>query len=83
MADYDDTHVERVRLVRALVDVGRLSTGRVREVVAAGVDPSEAALAGLEGLGVPGCGDSPASLQLARALTAAEAAGWPVADTTC
>jgi DNA-binding transcriptional MerR regulator len=32
-AVYDDTHVERVRLVRTLVDVGRLSIDRVREVV--------------------------------------------------
>lgn len=30
---YDDTHVERVQLVRTLVDVGRLSIERVREVV--------------------------------------------------
>lgn len=34
-ATYDDSHVERVRLVRTLVDVGRLSIDRVREVVSA------------------------------------------------
>ncbi|MBC9821537.1 MerR family transcriptional regulator [Terrabacter sp. MAHUQ-38] len=32
-AVYDDSHVERVRLVRTLIDVGRLSIERVREVV--------------------------------------------------
>ncbi|GAA5024633.1 MerR family transcriptional regulator [Terrabacter aeriphilus] len=32
-ADYDESHVDRVRLVRTLVDVGRLSIERVREVV--------------------------------------------------
>lgn len=34
-ADYDESHVERVRLVRTLVEVGHLSIDRVREVVAA------------------------------------------------
>lgn len=38
-ADYDETHVERVRLVRTLVDVGRLSIDRVREVVHALDEP--------------------------------------------
>lgn len=32
-AVYDESHLERVRLVRTLVDVGRLSIERVREVV--------------------------------------------------
>jgi DNA-binding transcriptional MerR regulator len=104
-ADYDDTHVERVRLVRTLIDVGRLSIDRVREVVTAlevppesrhlllgtahdvlrltaGAPPSEAALARLAGLGLPDCADSPASTQLAQALTAAEAGGWPIPDAT-
>lgn len=34
-ADYGESHVERVRLVRALIDVAGLSIGRVREVVQA------------------------------------------------
>src|SRR3954464_14004578 len=38
-ASYDDTHVDRVRLVRTLVDVGRLSIERVREVVQALENP--------------------------------------------
>ncbi len=34
-ADYDESHVRRVRLVRALVDLGHLSIAEVAEVVAA------------------------------------------------
>jgi DNA-binding transcriptional MerR regulator len=33
-AQYDDEHVARLRLIRALVDVGRLPLGAVREVLA-------------------------------------------------
>lgn len=40
-ARYDETHVRRVRLVRALMEVGRLSLAAVREIVAA-VDAVEA-----------------------------------------
>jgi DNA-binding transcriptional MerR regulator len=32
--EYDDAHVRRVRLVRALIDVGRLPVARAREVLA-------------------------------------------------
>ncbi len=38
-ADYGESHVERVRLVRALIDVAGLSIERVREVVHALSDP--------------------------------------------
>lgn len=38
-ADYDETHVERVRLVRALTDVAGLPIARIRSVVAALEDP--------------------------------------------
>jgi DNA-binding transcriptional MerR regulator len=34
-AEYDETHVQRVRLVRALVEIGGLSIAAVRDVVAA------------------------------------------------
>ncbi|WP_175442296.1 MerR family transcriptional regulator [Humibacillus sp. DSM 29435] len=34
-AEYDDSHLERVRLIRTLVDVGGLSIERISEVVAA------------------------------------------------
>ncbi|RIJ57616.1 MerR family transcriptional regulator, partial [Clavibacter phaseoli] len=32
--DYDEEHARRVRLVRALIDVGRLPVARAREVLA-------------------------------------------------
>ena len=38
-ADYGESHVERVRLIRTLITVGGLSIGRVRTVVAALDDP--------------------------------------------
>ena len=104
-ARYDDSHLERVRLVRTLVEVGRLSIERVREVVRtidappagrhellgaahealrphpAGAPASEA-LERLAALDLPECAHSPASLQLAEALTAAAAAGWTVEPQT-
>ena len=40
-ASYDESHVERVRLIRTLVEVGRLSIERVGEVVAALDDPPD------------------------------------------
>ena len=105
-ATYDDSHLERVRLVRTLVDVGRLSIERVREVVrtidappagrhellgaahealrphpASGA-PAPEALQRLAALDLPECAHSPASLQLAEALTAAAAAGWSVEPET-
>jgi DNA-binding transcriptional MerR regulator len=105
-AAYDDTHLERVRLVRTLVEVGHLSIERVREVVGA-IDgpptgrhellgaahealrprpptatPSPDALAQMAALRLPECADSPASLQLAHALTAAAAAGWTIEQAT-
>ena len=105
-ATYDDSHLERVRLVRTLVDVGRLSIERVREVVRAidappagrhellgaahealrphpaSVEPGPDALERLAALDLPECAHSPASLQLAEALTAAAAAGWSVEPET-
>jgi DNA-binding transcriptional MerR regulator len=42
-ADYDQSHVHRVKLIRALVDLGRLSIADVRTVLAA-VDDDELAV---------------------------------------
>jgi DNA-binding transcriptional MerR regulator len=39
-ATYDDHHVQRLRLIRTLVEVGRLPLGRVAEVLDAIDDPS-------------------------------------------
>jgi DNA-binding transcriptional MerR regulator len=38
-ARYDDTHIRRLRLIRAMVDLGGLSLASVREIVAAVDDP--------------------------------------------
>ncbi|MER8044018.1 MerR family transcriptional regulator [Streptomyces sp. NPDC094032] len=38
-ASYEETHVQRLRLIRALLDVGGLSVAGVREVIAAIGDP--------------------------------------------
>jgi DNA-binding transcriptional MerR regulator len=40
-AQYDDTHVRRVKLIRALVELGRLSIAEVREVLAAVDDEAQ------------------------------------------
>ena len=34
-ATYDDTHARRLRLIRALIDIGGLSIGQVRATLAA------------------------------------------------
>jgi DNA-binding transcriptional MerR regulator len=39
-ASYDDTHVERLRLIRALIDIGGLSVASAREVITAIDDTS-------------------------------------------
>lgn len=39
-ASYDESHVERLRLIRALIDIGGLSVASARNVVAAIDDPS-------------------------------------------
>lgn len=38
-ASYEETHVQRLRLIRALLDVGGLSVAGIREVIAAIDDP--------------------------------------------
>jgi DNA-binding transcriptional MerR regulator len=44
-SDYSDAHVERIRLIRALVDVGGLSLTAVRDVLAAASGPGGAGAA--------------------------------------
>ncbi|TDD47281.1 MerR family transcriptional regulator [Nonomuraea terrae] len=39
-AEYDDSHLRRLRLIRTLLDVGRLSVASIKKVVAAVDDPS-------------------------------------------
>ncbi|MEV5974921.1 MerR family transcriptional regulator [Streptomyces sp. NPDC051921] len=84
-ASYEEAHVRRLRLIRALLDVGGLSVAGLREVVAA-VDDSERPLHGMLGAVadnvVPryeGAGDEPGeALVAARAAVAdlIDRRGW-------
>lgn len=90
-ASYDASHVERVRLVRTLIDVGRLSIERVREVVAALEHPpaTRHELLGTAhdvlrapdqpSLGSPAEGISPAALDQVAALGAPSCTDSPAA----
>jgi DNA-binding transcriptional MerR regulator len=79
-ADYGTTHVERLRLIRALVDVGRLPIAAVRAVLAAvDAEPRSAAPAlrtAHDALPPPVPADAPEPP--ARALAAMERLGWQV-----
>jgi DNA-binding transcriptional MerR regulator len=80
-AEYDDTHVQRLRLVRALLVVGGLSVAAARDVVtsleAAPADVAAAVGAAHDALPPPATpaanGEAPV-----RALAAIEALGWDV-----
>ena len=82
---YDDRHVRRVRLVRALLEVGGLSVAAAREVLAA-LDADDAPLAvafaaAQHAMSSPRAQDAaptPASRSRVAALTAA--AGWATTD---
>jgi DNA-binding transcriptional MerR regulator len=80
-AEYDDGHVQRLRLVRALLAVGGLSVAAARAVVdsldAAPADVAAAVGAAHDALPppVPPAGDGAGP---ARALAAIEALGWDV-----
>jgi DNA-binding transcriptional MerR regulator len=77
-ADYDESHIERLRLIRALVDVAGLSLAKVRTVLGAlDEGPAAAVAAAHEALaGVPAraSADEPPE----RALAALERLGWTV-----
>lgn len=76
-ADYDDTHLARLRFVRALVDVGGLSLAAVRDVLAAMTGPGglDVAVAAAHGGLQPRPADD---LDLARARAVVERLGWAV-----
>jgi DNA-binding transcriptional MerR regulator len=56
-ADYDDTHLHRLRLVRALIDIGGLTVAGTRDVLSAVDDPF---VVGHELLGAAHCAIVPA-----------------------
>lgn len=77
-AEYDESHVERLRLIRALVDVAGLKLAAVRTVLGAlDEGPVAAVSAAHEALaGVPG--RAPAGEPPTRALAALDRLGWTV-----
>ena len=80
-AQYDETHVARLRLVRALVDVAGLPLASVRSVTAAVDDPP--AVHDLLGVAhdalPPRVGDD---VDVARAREVVDALGWQVFDAS-
>ncbi|AQT80865.1 hypothetical protein B1R94_18745 [Mycolicibacterium litorale] len=79
-ARYDDTHLHRLRLIRALVEVGGLSTDAVRDVLAAVDDPRRPVGEVFAVARRAGAVDSPAPPQQASDLGDAfiEHRGWKV-----
>jgi DNA-binding transcriptional MerR regulator len=80
-ARYGEEHVERLRLVRALLGPGGLSIARARDVLAAVDAPATSVhqALGAAHRALPGVGaDVPADLDQARALLRRR--GWQVAD---
>ena len=77
-ADYDESHIERLRLIRALVDVAGLSLAKVRTVLGALDEGPAAAVAAaheaLAGIPARASADEPPE----RALAALERLGWTV-----
>ncbi len=77
-ASYDESHVRRLRLIRAMIDVGGLSVAAVREVVAAVDDPDRPLhemLGAAADYVVPryeGVGDEPGDALVAARVTVAE-----------
>jgi DNA-binding transcriptional MerR regulator len=81
--DYDDEHARRVRLIRALIDVGRLPVARAREVLAVLDDDDrhvQDVFAVAQDALTPGPPptDPPAPDALARVDALTEDAGWCV-----
>lgn len=83
--DYDDEHARRVRLIRALIDVGRLPVARAREVLAVLDDDGrqvQDVFAVAQDALTPGppAADAPPTDALARVDTVTEDAGWCVLE---
>ncbi|MBD5381514.1 MAG: MerR family transcriptional regulator [Clavibacter sp.] len=83
--DYDDEHARRVRLIRALIDVGRLPVARAREVLAVldddGRRVQEVFTVAQDALTPgPATADAPPADALARVDAATADAGWCVLE---
>ena len=80
-AQYDDTHVRRLRLVRALIQVGGLSVAAARDVIAGVTDPHRSLY---EVMGVAHSALPPqvTDVDPARALALVRQLGWHVHPET-
>lgn len=85
-ASYDDIHVERLRLIRALIDVGGLSIATARRVLEA-VDTTDLPLTYVFGIAQFAISDAslydtvdPGSTGLAVVDAAIQRRGWTVSD---
>ncbi|WP_445443562.1 MerR family transcriptional regulator [Clavibacter sp. km1a] len=83
--EYDDEHVRRVRLIRALIDVGRLPVAQAREVLAVLDDDArqvQDVFAVAQDALTPGPPptDAPAADALARVDAITRRAGWCVLE---
>jgi len=70
-AQYDDAHVRRLRLIRALVEIGGLSTQATRDILAV-VDDENAPLDAVVGAAHDALARTPEALVDERALTLAD-----------
>lgn len=79
-ADYDERHVERLRLIRALLEVGRLSVAELQHVLHAFDSPADSrdGFAVVRDLGAPKAEVPGASLD--NALQVVTELGWTIAD---
>lgn len=77
-AEYGDGHVERLRLIRALVDIGRLPLASVRDIVGWLDDdaPDVGAVVGAAHEALPPTPE--ANVDPARALALTERLGWTI-----
>jgi DNA-binding transcriptional MerR regulator len=79
-ADYDESHVRRIRLIRALFEVGRLSHAEIMQVIRATELPADQLAVGLKTVhDAAGHPETPHQPQdLSPALAALEELGWTV-----
>lgn len=81
-AVYDETHLDRLRLVRALLETGKLSHAEIQRVLDAISQPTDGALDTVELLGqaVASPSDEVGDIDLAAARAFTDEIGWQVAE---
>lgn len=79
-AIYDESHVERLRLVRALLDIGKLSHAEIQKVLDALQAPAEDGAELLQTLATAVAPEPSGPVDLVPARDLVAALGWTVAD---